>query len=57
MGINACIAQLVEHTTDTREVPGSTPGARTKDKAALPGGFILSFSILFRSLDPAKLLS
>jgi hypothetical protein len=25
----ACIAQLVEHTTDTREVPGSIPGART----------------------------
>ena len=29
---NACIAQLVEHTTDTREVPGSIPGARTKSQ-------------------------
>lgn len=27
---NAHIAQLVEHTTDTREVPGSIPGVRTK---------------------------
>jgi hypothetical protein len=26
---NAHIAQLVEHTTDTREVPGSIPGVRT----------------------------
>lgn len=26
---HAHIAQLVEHTTDTREVPGSIPGVRT----------------------------
>jgi hypothetical protein len=25
----ACVAQLVEHSTDTRKVPGSTPGTRT----------------------------
>lgn len=30
----ARVAQLVEHSTDTRKVPGSTPGARTKIKAA-----------------------
>lgn len=27
----ASVAQLVEHSTDTRAVPGSTPGARTKN--------------------------
>ncbi len=26
---NARVAQLVEHSTDTREVPGSNPGTRT----------------------------
>jgi hypothetical protein len=26
----ACIAQLVERSTDTRKVPGSNPGTRTK---------------------------
>lgn|GEM_PF-5246014 len=30
--LNARIAQLVEHTTDTREVLGSTPSARTSNK-------------------------
>ena len=30
---NAHIAQLVEHSTDTRKVLGSTPSVRTKNKA------------------------
>ena len=30
--IFARVAQLVEHSTDTRGVPGSTPGTRTKNK-------------------------
>lgn len=30
--MNARVAQLVEHSTDTRGVPGSNPGARTSEK-------------------------
>ena len=29
----ARVAQLVEHSTDTRGVPGSNPGARTEDNS------------------------
>ena len=30
---HARLAQLVEHSTDTRAVPGSNPGPRTRSKA------------------------
>ena len=39
----ARLAQLVEHSTDTRAVPGSNPGPRTETKTPTSGVFVRSW--------------
>lgn len=36
--VNARVAQLVEHITDTDGVPGSNPGTRTRDYLVMSSG-------------------
>lgn len=58
---HACVAQLVEHSPDTRTVPGSNPGARTDmDASAYFRGkkiTVMGLGLLGRGVGDAKYLA